>query len=283
MPPRSSPTERQRRLGAELRKMRLAAGMTTEFAAGLLEVPRTNVPNMESGRSGLSVERVRTLSGNYGCEDKALVDALAAMAMARGKGWWERYRGVLPEGLLDIAELEWHATRLSTLQTVHLPGLLHLSEYARAVFTAVLPPLPASDVELRVAHRLERQRVLDLPDPVRYAGYVHEAALRMQFGGRRATREQLRHLCAMSERENIELRILPVQAGAFPGAGHAVLYAEGPVSQLDTVQLDSAHGPVFSHAEGELVKYRAHFAWMETHALSTAQSRDFIHGIAHEL
>lgn len=71
-----------------MRKMRAAAGMTTEFAAGLLGVPRTNVPNMESGRSGISPERVRTLAANYGCANQGLVDALADMAGERVKGWW---------------------------------------------------------------------------------------------------------------------------------------------------------------------------------------------------
>ena len=33
MTTRSTPTERQKRLGAELRKMRVAAGATTEYAA----------------------------------------------------------------------------------------------------------------------------------------------------------------------------------------------------------------------------------------------------------
>ncbi|MFF3453343.1 hypothetical protein ACFYXH_03250 [Streptomyces sp. NPDC002730] len=33
----------------------------------------------------------------------------------------------------------------------------------------------------------------------------------------------LTHLCVTSEHDNIELRVLPVEAGAFPGAGHAIL------------------------------------------------------------
>ncbi|WP_143666716.1 helix-turn-helix domain-containing protein, partial [Streptomyces reticuliscabiei] len=80
MPPRSNPTERQRRLGAELRRMRTSAGITTEHAARMLNVPRTNVPNMESGRSGISADRVRTLAANYGCAEAEFVEALAAMA-----------------------------------------------------------------------------------------------------------------------------------------------------------------------------------------------------------
>jgi hypothetical protein len=202
------------------------------------------------------------------------------MAEHRERGWWEQYRGTLPSGLLDIAELEWNAVRIRTAQTVHLPGLLHTEGYARAVFGAVLPALSRLEVELRVAHRMARQQVLDRDNPVDYVGYVHEAALRMQFGGRDATREQLRYLCEASERKNIELRVIPVDRGAFPGAGHALLYAHGAVPQLDTVQLDSAHGPEFMHADAQLTKYRAHLDWMEEAALGPAESRDFIHAVS---
>jgi transcriptional regulator with XRE-family HTH domain len=283
MPTRPAPTERQKRLGAELRKMRTAAGATTEYAAGLLGLDRTKVSNMESGIRPITPERVRMLASNYECADVGYAEALAKIAAQRERGWWERYRGTLPSGLLDIAEVEWHAVRLRTAQTVHLPGLLHTEGYARAVFGAVIPPLPRLEVELRVAHRIERQRVFEKDPPLDYVGYIHEAALRMQFGGREVTREQLHHLCAVSEHDHIELRVIPVERGAFPGAGHALLYAEGVVPQLDTVQLDSAHGPEFMHAEAQLTKYRAHLDWMEAAALPTTESVDFIQRVASQL
>lgn len=283
MPTRRTPTQRQKRLGAELRKLRIAAGVSTEYAAGLLGVDRTKISNMESGVRVISPDRVRTLTSNYACPDDTYVDALVAMAEKGERGWWEQYRGALPSGLLDIAELEWHAAYLQTMQTVHLPGLLQTEEYARAVFSSVLPPLSRLEVELRVNHRAERQRVLAGDSPRPYVGYVHEAALRMHFGGREATRAQLDHLCAMSERDHITLRVVPVERGAFPGAGHALLYAEGIVPQLDTVQLDSAHGPEFTDAEAQLAKYRAHLGWMDKSALTPDESRDFIHTIACQL
>jgi transcriptional regulator with XRE-family HTH domain len=264
--------------------MRLAAGKTTEYAAGLLGLDRTKVSNMEAGIRAISPERIRILASNYDCPDQAYVDALVAMASSRKRGWWEQYRGSLPQGLLDVAELEWYATRLRTLQTVHVPGLLQLSGYARAIFDSALPPLPKSEVELRVAQRVQRQQVLERVDAsVEYVAYVHEWALRMQFGGHRTTREQLQHLCDMSERENVDVRVLPVEVGAFPGAGHAVLYASGVVPQLDTVQLDSAHGGEFTHAEAQLSKYRAHMDWWHAKSLDSQASRDFIHAIARQL
>ncbi|MGY3203787.1 helix-turn-helix domain-containing protein [Streptomyces sp. TE5632] len=283
MATRNLPTERQKRLGAEMRKMRLAAGVTTEYAAGLLGIDRTRLSNMESGIRPFSAERVRTLACNYACGDLGYVEALAIMAEHKGRGWWEQYRGTLPAGLLDIAELEWHATRVRTAQVMHVPGLLQSEEYARAVFAAVLPPLSRLEVELRVAHRMERQQVLQRAEPLPYLAYVHEAALRMPYGGPGVARQQLARLAAESEREEIELRVIPNGAGDFPGAGHALLYAEGPVPQLDTVQLDSAHGPDFTGAEAQLTKYRAHLDWMDNAALPSAASRDLIHTVARDI
>ncbi|WP_406473310.1 helix-turn-helix domain-containing protein [Streptomyces sp. NBC_01615] len=283
MPPRSAPTERQRRLGAELRRMRVEAGMTTEYAAGLLNVPRTNVPNMESGRSGISAERVRTLAANYGCADQGLVEALAAMAAGREKGWWEAYRGQLRDEFLDIAELEWHARRLRIAVTVHLPGLLQTGEHARAVFEAVIPRLPASDVGVRVAHRIDRQQVLDRPTPPELDVIVHEAALRMEFGGPAVARRQLEHLLHMSEREAVTVRVIPFKVGSFPGAGQSVVYAESAVPRLDTVELDSTHGPEFIDTEAQLLKYRAQLDAAQSVALAPEPARDFIRTLADNL
>ncbi|MBF6048888.1 helix-turn-helix domain-containing protein [Streptomyces sp. NRRL B-1677] len=283
MPPRTTPTERQKRLGAELRKMRLAAGVTTDHAAGLLGLDRSKISNIESGARVITPERLRTLACHYACADANYVDALAAMAAKRERGWWEQFRGTLPVGLLDIAELEWNAARLHTTQVIHMPGLLQTEEYARTIFGTVLPVLPRLEVELRVAHRMQRQQVLDGAEPLEYRGFIHEVAFRMQFGGSKVVREQLEHLLLVSERENVELRVVPVETGAFPGAGNPMAYAEGPVLQLDTVQLDAAGGPIFLFAESQIARYRAHLDWMERAALDVEQSRDFIHRIASDI
>lgn len=79
------------------------------------------------------------------------------------------------------------------------------------------------------------------------------------------------------------LLVIPFDAGAFPSAGQTVLYAEGSVSPLDTVQIDNSHGPLFVHSEERLAKYRAHLDWMEGIALPPGRSRDFIHNIARQL
>lgn len=263
--------------------MRTSADITAETAAGLLGMDRGKISNIEAGTRPISAERLRTLALNCACTNERYVDGLVEMAQPSGRGWWERYRGTLPPGLLDIAELEGYALRMRAAYSMHIPGLLQTSDHALALFRVVVPQLPEREVALRLAHRVERQDVLDGDAPPPYTGIVHEAALRMQFGGRSVARAQLDHLLKRSEQANVTLLVIPFEAGAFPGAGQTVLYAEGPVPQLDTVQIDNSHGPLFVHSDTQLAKYQAHLDWMEGIALPPGESRDFIHNIARQL
>lgn len=282
MPPRTTPTQRQMRLGSELRRIRTDAGMSTEAAAGLLGVDRGKISNMESGVRGISEDRLRTLACNCDVTDTKYIEGLVELAQPR-PGWWERYRGSLPQGFLDISETEARATRIRGANTVHVPGILQTSEQAMAIFRAVVPALPEHEVALRLAHRSERQQVITGDEAVPYVAVIHEAALRMQFGGPVVARAQLEYLLEMSERDNITLLALPFAHGAFPGAGQTVVYAEGAVPRLDTVQVDSSHGPTFLHSDAQLAKYRAQLDLLEGLALSPEQSRDFIRRIARQL
>ncbi|MWA12090.1 Scr1 family TA system antitoxin-like transcriptional regulator [Streptomyces sp. BA2] len=280
---RTNPTGRQLRLGSELRKLRERAGLTSTEAGKLLGVKQNQVSNMESGRLGMSPARVRALACHYGCSDRTLIEALASMTAERARGWWEEYREILPAGLLDLAEVEHHATLLRTAVTVHIPGLLQTTDYAREIFRQDVPELSPPDIEHRISYRIKRQAVLFREAPTPNQVIVHEAALRMQFGGPTVTRTQLKHLVDMSEREHITLHVIPFAAGTFPGSGQSIYYSAGAVPQLDTVNLDQSHGPVFLDAEAQLDKYRVLLNRMEATALPPVKSRDFIHSIVQDL
>jgi transcriptional regulator with XRE-family HTH domain len=280
---RTSPTGRQLRLGAELRKLREHAGLTSTQASRLLGVQQNQISNVEAGRAGVSPERVRTLACHYDCADKALIEALGGMASERLRGWWEEYREILPAALLDLAELEHHAGHLRTAVTAHIPGLLQTRDHARELFHQVVPDLAPPDIEHRVSFRIKRQTVIFRDRPTPYVAVVHEAALRMQFGGPAIARAQLQHLLSMSERDHITLKVIPFAAGGFPGSGQSIFYSTGPVPQLDTVHLDQSHGPVFLDAEAQLAKYRVLLDRMEAKAVPPETSRDLIQSIAKDL
>ncbi|GCD43342.1 helix-turn-helix domain-containing protein [Streptomyces paromomycinus] len=283
MPAREAPTVRQRRLGGELRKLRERAGLSATEAGALTGLGQSRVSNIEVARIGVSADRVRTLARAYGCADAAFVEALAVMAAGGKRGWWEDYREKLLPGLLDLAEMEQNATAIRTAQVSHLPGLLQTADYARLTFLQNVPEPSPPHVEHLVSHRIKRQEVLYRKSPVPYTAIIHEAALRMEFGGHSLTRKQLEHILAMSERERITVLVIPFSAGIFPGAGQTVTYAEGQVPQLDTVQLDTEHGAVFEYADARLDMYRTFMERFEAMALGEAASRDFIHGIVNNL
>ncbi|MGY1456088.1 Scr1 family TA system antitoxin-like transcriptional regulator [Streptomyces sp. SS8] len=85
------------------------------------------------------------------------------------------------------------------------------------------------------------------------------------------------------ERDNVTLTVIPFHVGGFPGADQSVLYAEGPVPRLDTVQLDSEFGPVFIDSPTPLANYRTLLRLIGQRSLPPAESRDFIHSIARDV
>lgn len=80
------------------------------------------ISNIESGRFGISGERLRRPASIYECDDTELIDGMVEMTGGRTKGWWDEYRGKIPSDFLGVAELEHHATNLRTLQTAHILG-----------------------------------------------------------------------------------------------------------------------------------------------------------------
>ncbi|WP_155058901.1 helix-turn-helix domain-containing protein [Streptomyces blattellae] len=283
MPVRTNPTARQLRFGAELRKLRERAGLTSTEAARLLGIKQAQVSNMETGRLAVSAERVRTMACQYDCPDKELVEAIAGMTGERRRGWWEEYREILPSGLLDLSELESHGTALRTAHTSGIPGLLQTLDHAREVFRQVVPELSPPEVEHRASFRIKRQAVLFRKEPIPYQAIIHEAALRMRFGGREVTKQQLKHLLKMGEHPNISIHVIPFDAGGYPGAGQPIYYVHGPVPQLDTVQLDQSHGITLLNAEAQLDKYRKVLDRLMALALIELESRALIHSVIQSL
>lgn len=283
MPARRNPTARQVRLGTELRRLREAAGLKATEAAALLGTNSVQMSQIESGIAGVSEQRLRRLAANYACSDDALIDALAAMATDRTRGWWEEYRGVLPAAYQDLAELDHHARFRKDVAVTHVPGLLQTEAYARALFSYMNPEFPGSEVALRVEHRMKRRVVIDGSDPVPYETVIHEAALRIRVAGRAATRAQLDRVLEVSEADHVTVRVVPFDLDDFGGAGSAMVHLGGAVPRLDTVVRDAPHGTAFIDSEAQLQHFRRLFRRVREQALPPERSRDLIHQLTKEL
>ncbi|MFI6153773.1 helix-turn-helix domain-containing protein [Kitasatospora sp. NPDC051170] len=271
-----APTLRQQRLGFELRKLRESAGLTSTAAAARLGVGQAHMSRIEAGRYAVSADRVRAFARAYMCTDQNLIDALAGMTGRRIRGWWEEYRDIMLPDALDLAETEHHATAIRIGTVIHIPGLLQTADQVRALAQGSVPPLAPHEVEHRVSYRLKRQVVLYGERPIPLTAIIHEAALRMGFGGPVVARAQYKHLIEASTRENISVLVIPFGAGTLPGSGQSITYCSAGVPQLDTVLLDAYHGSEFLDAHAQLVKYQKVLDRMEATALSPAESRDLI-------
>ncbi|MEU9336788.1 helix-turn-helix transcriptional regulator [Streptomyces sp. NPDC048290] len=275
---RREPTARQMRLGAELRRLREAVGLNTVESAALLGVKRAQITHIELGMVGVSEERLRRFASHYGCADAEFIDALAAIATDRTRGWWEEYRGLLPTPFLDLSELEHHARVLRHVAVLYVPGLLQTEDYTRAVFSARLPELTPEELELRVQHRKARQQVT-----VPYEAVLHEAALRIRVGDRATSKAQLAQLLELSTADHITLRVIPFDLDGFARASSTMTYVEGPVRRLDTVVRDAPHGAGLLDSAAELSGYRTRFLKVEAVSLESDRSRDLIHRLTKEL
>ncbi|MFF8992356.1 helix-turn-helix transcriptional regulator [Streptomyces sp. NPDC014983] len=275
---RREPTARQLRLGLELRRLREAAGLAVRDAASLLGVTAPVISQIESGVAGVGEQRLRRLTSHYACTNEEFINALAAMATDRTRGWWEKYRGQLPTSFLDLAELEHHAQYLRHVAILYVPGLLQTEDYARAVFSSRLPELTPEELELRIQHRKARQHFT-----IPYEAVIHEAALRIRVSDRASSRTQLARLLELSHADHVTVRVIPFDLDGFARASSTMTYVGGPLPKLDTVIRDVPHGSAFIDSEAQLGAFRMRFRKVEAVSLDPSRSRDLIHQLAKEL
>ncbi|GAA0507090.1 transcriptional regulator [Saccharopolyspora subtropica] len=207
----ASPTMWRKMLGAELRKLRNAKGISAYQIAELLGCSEAKVRHMENGRTAPSKAELRLLMDHYGLAEERRVSLEEAREGARKRGWWSRYR--LQSWFQDYVGLETDASRLRTFEMEILPGLLQTEAYARAIHLLGSHVTAPEEVERQVALRLKRQERLIADPPLEYISVISEAALARCAYQKSLAEEQFAHLVAMSERPNVSIQVLPFDVG----------------------------------------------------------------------
>ncbi len=266
MPPRSQPSERQRRLGAELKKLRLAAGLSGDRAAAFIDADRQRVSNIEAGRVDVPRNGLYTLLRAYDCPAGPLFDGLMAMAQERGKGWWDKHGSCMSRSARDLAELESRAASVHVHEPLLIPGLLQTAEYARAVCETAGDDAEAIDAY--VEFRLARQQVLQGDRSVNLHAVIHEGALHTRAGDTRTMRRQLQRLIEVAREPNVIVQIFPFEAGTFSAFSRAFTIFGGPTHELDTVRLEQPVRNVILREEGEIHRYSEMFSRLTKLALA---------------
>ncbi len=219
-------------VGARLRRLREAAGLTCEAAGATIRASHSKISRMELGRLGFKQRDVSELLTVYGVHDEAERATVLTLAeMAAAQPWWREYADVVPPWFEDYLGLEQAASVIRTYEVQFVPGLLQTADYARAVFGLGQGPRFADTVERRVALRMRRQQLLRRANPPKLWAVIDEAALRRAVGCTDVMRAQIRHLIDLAEQPNITIEVMPFSAGAHVAAG-------GPVTLLRFAEAD---------------------------------------------
>nr|WSY52782.1 Scr1 family TA system antitoxin-like transcriptional regulator [Streptomyces sp. NBC_00886] len=264
---RTTPTERQLRLGAELRKLREAGGLTVNEAGDVIGMGRVHLTHVENGRTAISTERIRTLCRTYGVTSSTYTEALVSLAEASGKGWWSDYRRQLPASAIDLAELEAEATCLRSYESLFLPGLFQVKGYTHAIFEASDAVNTDEEIEAAVRFRSERQRILTGDRPPEVHAVIHEAALHMRFGGADIMHQQLLHLVELAELPYVTIQIMPFTAVAVSALTTPFCHLTSHNGALETVLMEHPARSAYLHGEDDVAKYRRQFARLSDAAL----------------
>jgi len=232
----SGPTALRIMLGAHLRKMREAAGISRMDAGWEIRSSESKVSRMELGRVGFKERDVADLLALYGLKDEEEHARLLALARdANNPGWWNRYGDVLPTWFQSYLGLEAAAELIRTYEVQFVPGLLQTPEYTRAVVQLGRTAIPGDEIERRATLRLSRQQVLTRSNPIKLWAVIDEAALRRPIGGGKALRDQIEALIVASREPNITLQIMRFAQGGHAATGGAFSIMRFPDQDLPNI------------------------------------------------
>ncbi|HUJ04921.1 MAG TPA: helix-turn-helix transcriptional regulator [Streptosporangiaceae bacterium] len=210
------------KLGATLRRLREARGITAQQAAKAIRGSDSKISRIELGRHAAREIDVVDLLALYGVTDPGERDELLALASAAlAAPWWQRHNDVLPAWMQTYLGLEEAAESVECYDTHFVPGLLQTSDYAASLIAMTdLTEHQAAGLLAVRAERIERFAAAGR----RLDAVIDEAVLRRPVPDASVLPAQLRYLRDAAARPGVSVRIRRLSAGAPPApAGFTIL------------------------------------------------------------
>ena len=273
-----TPTGRRRRLGAELRRLREAAGLTIDRVAEALECSQSKVSRIETGQVSATPRDVRDMLALYRVADDRREAMVQVAREARQRGWWQKFVDV-PDGVPAYVGLEVAATSIDVYMSLIVPALLQTADYARAVIGAVRPDLPGGEIDRRVELRMRRQALLDQEQPPALRVLLDDTVLRRPVGGPAVMAAQRRRLLEDAARPAVTIRVLEAESGAHAGMdGPFTIFGFPAAAERDVVALDSAADALYLEDPEDVARYRRVLELLLPAALPPEASAELIAG-----
>lgn len=273
---------------ADLATLRDGQGYTQEELGEELGVTGLTVSRYERGVStpqgkrrrryakvlGISMSRLNVLLNGGGAEDDTgdeIEDDDEERLLA--PKWFSLYYAV-----------EQSAAQVESYQPSLIHGLLQTEEYARTVIERERHHY--DQVERLVRLRMSRQPALVRPaNPLRLVLVLSEGAVRLQVGNNALMRQQIVHLLAMAERENVTIRLLPFSAGSHIADKGAFTLSTPPWEDAPNVLYQETYlsGASYVEDEQDIRKFSALFGRLKSMCLTHAESLQMIRELREEL
>jgi hypothetical protein len=279
--PRIGPTALRIVLGARLRHLRQACGITRVDAGKSIRASDAKITRLERGQVGFKQRDVTDLLTLYGVLDEDVRAEYTEMArQASLPGWWHQYNDVLEDWFELHVGLEEAASLIRTYEVQFLPGLLQTADYARVVTSLGYPDAPVSKIDRLVELRLERQKLLYQAEAPRLWAVLDEAVLRRPFGGPAVMRAQLEHLIEMAGRPNVTLQIAPFSVGALAAAGTPVTILRFAEPDLpDKIYLEQLTGAIYLDKQEEIDQYSLIMDRLSTEANAPQETAPYLRAL----
>jgi transcriptional regulator with XRE-family HTH domain len=276
-----SPTVRRRRLAAELREIRERRGKSGDAVAAALRWSPSKVSRYELARTALKPREVERLLDYYEVTGSRRDVLLALAEDAARKGWWEEYADTLSPDYQQFIGLEHEASTVAIWHVEVVAGLLQTEAYARHVIGAYseVEPVAPGMIERLVKVRMRRQHVLDRDPDLHLSVVLDESILNRMIGSDAVMYEQLQRLARDSERPNVTLQILPLDAQHSVFGESFVLFRFGPDNDAmlqDVVSAEHLRNAFSVEGERDTYLHRIAFQMLTDAALDTASSRKLI-------
>ena len=277
------PTLRAQWLGKQLRDVRESAGLKLVDAGDYVQRDQSTISRMESGTMPPRVPDLHSLLTFYGVDDESVRQSLEQQARdVWRKGWWDGYAGHVTGTLLDFTWLEERAREIRSFDPLVLPGLLQTRAYAVAAIRAADPEATVEQVEHWVDFRMTRQRVLAKSDPPQVSALIDEANLRRKVGGVAVLQEQLGYLAECAAKPNVEVRVLPFDAGALasPDGAFSIFAMADPFPEVAYVETPA--GAIYVETP-HTDRFLAMYDWLHGASLGADESVELITAIMEEM
>jgi transcriptional regulator with XRE-family HTH domain len=271
-------------LGAQLRRLREAEGISPEQAGYEIRASRSKISRMETGRVGFKLRDVEDLLTIYGVTDeRQRSDVLALARQSSAPNWWAKYGDIMPAWFETYLGLESAALTIRSFEVQFVPGLFQTEAYARAVTRLGHHTAHPDEIERRVALRVKRQELLTRPDPPRIWSVIDEAALRRPYGGAEVMRAQLRRLAEAAELPHVTLQAVPFDRGGHAGASGAFSILRFQERDLpDVVYIEQLTSALYLDQRPDVEHYLEVVDQLSGEALTPGETKAFIDQVARE-